>query len=258
MNNRDDGTLVWLPIGLLVGSSATVLIGFIQGEHSFPPWVKNYDSMIGALATVAIGFFSLLFLWKQIRQTQVYREDDLARKQQVARAMLSYGLEKILQTSELIITQLIKQLPPDDIGNTRLNPSQMKFVSDFRDPPFSAIEIVTRVIETAPSSIAENLRELLIRIQYYHARLLVLTPQEDQWTVPGVSIWSVRQCICDFIDLHVRVSRCFPYARNQEERIRSDPISGQEITNAMFLVKLGEGGDTWEMITKRVRDSHHG
>ena len=251
MKTRDDGLAVWLPMGLLVGSSSAILVGLINGESNLPVWLKDYDSIIGAIATIAVGFISFLLLWKQILQVDSHREDDRRNRQRAARAMLSLGLDQIMQTSDSIIEKLVSQLPPGDKGSAPLVPNQLSFIHELKSPPFDALDRLTKVIETAPTSVALQLQDITTRIQYYHARLSLLIPAQSQWSVPGISMWTVRQCIMDFVDLQVRTSRCFPYARGRSEHIPNDPISLVEITNAMFRIHLDENGDTWARLEKK-------
>lgn len=191
-----------------------------------PPgtFVKDYQTLIGALLSLGAAGATVWMIYKQIRSGEVARRKQQLDRLRAARAVLPFALTEIIQYARTSIDLLLPLLPKNDDRNAEPLPAS----GPINPPPLpDVLSTIKDCIEASDPEPADGLGKILEFLQIHHARLTdlcaKLNGRRPAGCVVAIDSYDIRSRVVDSLVLHSHTSDAFDFSRRRSNHIDYPP-----------------------------------
>lgn len=246
----------WLTI-VLCSAAITFLIGFCAGGWLAPTtseklWIYEYQSLIGAIATLIAAAIAWCAVQKQIRQTRILEENRRERSARAARAMLVSSLKIICNYCTKVSID-IDRLIQGRISETNLHEEIKKYdTMIYFGGALKQLESCCNFLNDQEFSAIKN---LICEFQIVTSRTLSLTakPHDHHQFSTYKNSQDLYFNIIDLAYLQALAANLFDFARGKDLEF-ADIVQRnnyESINNE--LINMGFSGDRYAYLHDLLR-----
>ncbi len=225
----------WIAISIYGGIIATVLL------ISFLDVIKNWQELVSGVMSVTAAIVTIIFIHRQISQSDQQEKERLDRRFSAARATLPLILSAICDYC-IKSTNTLK-----DISNWRIALDDGNLLPNPTSPPTEVIRDIERMIEATPSKGVRNrLSDMISQIQVFDSVMKGLFSDRaimehskregrDNLLIKAAMIYSMADSL-------------FPYSRREKDA--EDEIIWKNIFNSLNILRVRD--DQFPEIYKKL------
>lgn len=230
-----DDAALWSLFGFLLGAAGIGLLVMFPMLESYIDFIKNYQSLIGALLALGGALLTVIIIAIQIQsaqQAEVQRKHDKLR---AAKAVLPLALAEISEYAKTNLQILLPLLPllDDKDGIPQYPSSQLQFV----DIPTGTLQILRDCIEASGAENGEALSELPAKMQIFSSRSQSLSAKMfhriEEIHRSILDTFQIRRMIMDFLHLYVLAGKYYDYGRGKTNYILNSVRYNDMINGAL-------------------------